>query len=229
MTAASREGGFSFVYKVTDSSGRGFALKKILAQSEELLEGGVREIEVLREFGGRRHILPLVDSCIKEVRPGVKELLLLLPCYERGTVEDALAAKELQRPQGGIEGGVPPEFFAEPDALLIFMGICNGLLEFHNHQPDALAHYDIKPGNVLMANDGRSVVVVVLGRTCATCFARHHHHRSGQSPPTHTHTPPLLPLCLPSPPPVCLPSPRSTTSVCSSPIASLTAFRTARP
>eukprot|EP01051_Picozoa_sp_SAG22_P002037 SAG22_NODE_86_length_21440_cov_288.248700_24_plen_209_part_00 len=123
------EGGFSFVYKVTDSSGRGLALKKILAQSEELLEGGLNEIKVLREFGGRKHILPLVDSCVKEVRPGVKELLLLLPCYERGTIEDALAAKEAGRPQGGIEGGVPPEFFNEPDGLGIFIGICNGLLQ----------------------------------------------------------------------------------------------------
>eukprot|EP01052_Picozoa_sp_SAG31_P028039 SAG31_NODE_2672_length_5268_cov_41.402273_8_plen_76_part_00 len=34
-------------------------------------------------------------------------------------------------------------------------GICRGLLEFHGHKPEALAHYDIKPGNVLLADDGR--------------------------------------------------------------------------
>ena len=50
------EGGFSFVYKVTDTDGQNYALKKILAQSEELLEGGLREIEVLRKFSGSPHL-----------------------------------------------------------------------------------------------------------------------------------------------------------------------------
>jgi hypothetical protein len=81
------EGGFSFVYKITDNGGGSYALKKILAQSEELLEGGLREIDVLRQFGGRPNIMPLLASAVTEIRPGVKELLLLLPHYERGTVQ----------------------------------------------------------------------------------------------------------------------------------------------
>eukprot|EP01051_Picozoa_sp_SAG22_P002036 SAG22_NODE_86_length_21440_cov_288.248700_23_plen_226_part_00 len=32
--------------------------------------------------------------------------------------------------------------------------VCRLCVQFHDHKPDALAHYDIKPGNVLLANDG---------------------------------------------------------------------------
>eukprot|EP01047_Picozoa_sp_COSAG01_P105498 COSAG01_NODE_34709_length_543_cov_1.022523_1_plen_136_part_01 len=87
------EGGFSFVYKVTDRQGHSYAMKKILAQSEELLSGGLREIEVLRMFGGRPHVLRMVDSIVTDVRPGVKEILILLPYFRRGTVQDGLITK----------------------------------------------------------------------------------------------------------------------------------------
>eukprot|EP01052_Picozoa_sp_SAG31_P028038 SAG31_NODE_2672_length_5268_cov_41.402273_7_plen_104_part_00 len=96
---------------------------------ENLEEGGVRVAIILCRLQSIScpcafpDILSLVDSCVKEIRPGVKELLLVLPCFERGTVEDALTAKTVHRPQGGIEGGVPPELFSEPDALGIFIGV----------------------------------------------------------------------------------------------------------
>lgn len=148
------EGGFSFVYKVTDASGRGFALKKILAQSEELLEGGLREIEVLRTFGGRPHVLQMVDSCVADVRPGVKEILILLPHYDRGTLQDSLDTK-----MAANEADNERPFFTEKEALALFDGICAGLLHFHNHSPEPMAHYDLKPGNVLLSESNTPVLM----------------------------------------------------------------------
>ena len=148
------EGGFSFVYKVTDPSGQGFALKKILAQSEELLAGGLREIEVLRTFGGRPHVLQMVDCSVTDVRPGVKEILILLPHYGRGTVQDALDTKAAANE---VDSERP--FFTEAQALALFDGICAGLLHFHQHTPEAMAHYDLKPGNVLLSDSNTPVLM----------------------------------------------------------------------
>jgi serine/threonine kinase 16 len=41
----------------------------------------------------------------------------------------------------------------------VFDGICAGLLVFHQHQPDAYAHFDLKPGNVLLGDDGTPVLM----------------------------------------------------------------------
>ena len=148
------EGGFSFVYKVTDRHGRGYALKKILAQSEELLAGGLREIEVLRKFGGRPHLLGMVDSVVTDVRPGVKEILILLPIYNSGTLQDALETKAAAHRQ---DSSLP--FFEEAEALVLLDGICAGLLQFHGELPEPYAHYDLKPGNVLLGDDGTPILM----------------------------------------------------------------------
>jgi serine/threonine kinase 16 len=148
------EGGFSFVYKVTDSSGRGFALKKILAQSEEMLAGGMAEIEVLRTFGGRPHVLQMVDSSVTDVRPGVKEILILLPHYSRGTLQDALDSKAAAH-----EADSERPFYTEAEALALLDGICIGLLHFHSHTPEPMAHYDLKPGNVLLSESNTPVLM----------------------------------------------------------------------
>ena len=147
------EGGFSFVYKVTDSSGRGFALKKILAQSEELLAGGLAEIEVLRTFGGRQHVLQMVDSSVTDVRPGVKEILILLPHYSRGTLQDALDTKAAAN-----EADSEQPFYTEAEALALLDGICAGLLHFHGHT-EPMAHNDVKPGNVLLSESNTPVLM----------------------------------------------------------------------
>lgn len=63
------EGGFSFVYLVTDtSSGRVYALKKILA-SGEAVQAAMKEVEAYRRF---RHpnIIKILDSAVVQEGDG---------------------------------------------------------------------------------------------------------------------------------------------------------------
>lgn len=153
MSGLLGEGGFSFVYLVTGNSGQTFAMKKILAQTKELLDGGLQEIKMLQTFR-HRNVMRLVDSVVRDVpnRDGVKDILILLPIYRRGTFQDVL-----QKMESGEE--LQKTFYTEMAALEVFRGVCDGLMQFHDHAAGALAHNDLKPANVLIADDGAPVLM----------------------------------------------------------------------
>ena len=156
------EGGFSYVYRVVElESGRAFALKKILAQDQETLRSGHAEIEVFQEVH-HANVLSLVDHSVVDVpdRPGAQEVLMLLPLSTTGTLQDALDATRSSDKSSEAGDAL---FFGELEALQIFVGVCRGVLSFHEHEPP-LAHNDIKPSNVLL-NDDASPLLMDFGST----------------------------------------------------------------
>ena len=53
--------------------------------------------------------------------------------------------------------------------LKIFEGICEGVLQMHTLKPIAMAHRDIKLGNVLLRDDGQPVLMDFGSMTEACC------------------------------------------------------------
>jgi serine/threonine kinase 16 len=142
------EGGFSYVYEVKDAKDhRVYALKKMLCQTDELLNTGHHEISVLQKFN-HPNILKLVDHTTvpSQKVPGAQEILILIPFIKNGTLQDAL---EIHRAEhGGNNCTTSP--FSEKEALTLFKGMCEGVRQFHTEDPP-LALRDIKPGNVLLS------------------------------------------------------------------------------
>jgi serine/threonine protein kinase len=81
------EGAFSFVYEArevgTNATGRRFAVKKLLCQSQEQVADAEREIAVLRKLHVVSHtnLLPLLDTTSATTKAGHLEYYLLLPLY----------------------------------------------------------------------------------------------------------------------------------------------------
>jgi len=149
------EGGFSYVYLVKDMNDKqAYALKKMLCQTDELLETGKREIQILEKFS-HANILHIVDHAIVQSRTvvGAKEVLMLLPFHKRGSLQDML---DSQRKRYGLQCTTSP--FTEKEVLEMFRGICNGVSAFHQHDPP-LAIRDLKPGNVLLSDKGHPVLL----------------------------------------------------------------------
>jgi len=149
------EGGFSFVYQVKDVHDNNiYALKKMLCQTEELLETGKREIQILERYK-HANILGIVDHAIVPSRTiqGAQEVLMLLPFYKRGTLQDAL---DFQRKRFGLQTTTSP--FTEKEVLAIFLGICNAVSVFHQSDP-VLALRDLKPGNVLLSDKNEPILM----------------------------------------------------------------------
>nr|KAG5709366.1 hypothetical protein BaRGS_029215 [Batillaria attramentaria] len=77
----------------------------------------------------------------------VSEVFIIMPFYPRGSLQDrieALAKKSEQMP--------------EKEIWRLFLGICQGVSALHTHSPP-YAHRDLKPGNVMVTEDGTPVVM----------------------------------------------------------------------
>lgn len=148
------EGGFSFVYLVKDGDKHVYALKKMLCQTDELLETGKREVEILSKFN-HPNILRIIDHDIvsSQTVPGAQEVLMLLPYHKRGTIQAAL---EYQRERFGLQTTTSP--YTEAEVLTIFSAICQAVLAFHQSDPP-LALRDLKPGNVLLTENNTAVLM----------------------------------------------------------------------
>jgi serine/threonine kinase 16 len=72
------EGGFSFVYLVSDvSSGRRYALKKILVTSgQEGVKAAMREVEAYRRFK-HKNIIKILDSAVVQDDGGEGKIIYL--------------------------------------------------------------------------------------------------------------------------------------------------------
>eukprot|EP00903_Cladosiphon_okamuranus_P006885 g6705.t1 len=140
------EGGFSFVYRATDTStGEHYALKKILCQVDEQRELALAEMRSHQEFS-HPNLMPLKDWAFVRVPQG--EAAFLLFPFMDGSLRDVIDKRLL--------GGGPP--LGEVEALVIFAGVCRGVEALHKHTP-AWAHRDIKPENVMMKRDGTPVLM----------------------------------------------------------------------
>jgi serine/threonine kinase 16 len=157
------EGGYSYVYLCEDlRTKQRYAVKQMLLQSHEQRQAARREIETHLTFASQPHIMPLVDYVIErdagapeQHAAGAERALLLFPFYRRGSLQDALLrglAREGTRRVGR------PAFFDEPSALRLFVDMATGVAAMHRHSPP-LAHRDICPRNVMVADDGGGVLI----------------------------------------------------------------------
>lgn len=134
------EGAFSYVYLVREtSSGRRYAMKRVIAQTAESLEAAKREINVHQRVQ-HVNLLRLHGHAIESNLKGRGHVVsFLFPLYERGSLEDALS---VHRPDG--------PYFREREIVRLLHQICDGVRALHRHKSISWAHCDIKPGNVLV-------------------------------------------------------------------------------
>ncbi|CAM9180766.1 unnamed protein product [Chrysoparadoxa australica] len=138
------EGGFSFVHKATNTrTGRTYALKKILCQSEEQKRSALNEIKRHRDLH-HPNLMPLIDSDMCAQVNGTMALLLF-PFADGGSLREMINWRVL-----GLGGGM-----GESEALRLFEGVCRGVAALHTQIPP-LVHRDIKPENVLLMKDSSS-------------------------------------------------------------------------
>lgn len=149
------EGGFSYVYLVKDSrENRVYALKKMLCQTDELLETGRQEVLMLSRFT-HPNILRVLDHALvpSKTVPGAQEYLMLLPYHKKGSIQDAL---DYQRERFGVACTTSP--YTEKEAIDIVRGVCAAVSLFHQSDPP-LALRDLKPGNVLLTDNNEPVLM----------------------------------------------------------------------
>lgn len=147
------EGGFSYVDLVEESATRKlYALKRLTCHSVDEEKTALLEVELMKEFHND-NLVPLVAYSVIKVGHHsktmdiVSEVFIVMPLYSRGSLQDKI--EQLSRKS---------EKLAEPEIWRLFLGICHGVSAMHCHDPP-YAHRDLKPGNVMLKDDGTPVVM----------------------------------------------------------------------
>ena len=185
------EGGFSYVYLVsttTQSSQSYYALKKIRCPygiQDESFKNALKEIKNYHRFKSP-YIISSIDELIQLESDGSKNILILLPYFEK-SLQDII--NELVLNNSKMEQG---------EIMRIFIGVCRGLKAMHRYkktttnntrldddEQDVLlptsddedfeepngnenslqmqelvpyAHHDLKPANVMLSAEGLPVL-----------------------------------------------------------------------
>ncbi len=176
------EGGFSFVYLVTNlTSGGTFALKKIRCLfGDESLERAMNEVDAYKLFN-HPSIINAIDFSVIQEKDESKTVYILLPFFRRGNLQDAINANLVNQ-----------QCFPEEDLLRLFRNLTEAIEAIHYHREPpastdrnhsrrrhpingqdidfsitsnvlAYAHRDIKPGNIMIADDGVTPVLMDFG------------------------------------------------------------------
>ncbi|EMG47682.1 ENV7 Serine/threonine-protein kinase ENV7 [Candida maltosa Xu316] len=184
------EGGFSYVYLVSTNSQSYYALKKIRCPygvQDESFKNAIKEIKNYHRFKSP-YIISSIDELIQSENDGSKNIMILLPYFER-SLQDLINQLVLNNSK-----------MEESEILRIFVGICRGLKVMHNYkkvsnnnprfdddEQDILlpvsededfednvngttagdlqmselvpfAHHDLKPANVMLSAEGLPVL-----------------------------------------------------------------------
>lgn len=134
------QGGMATVWQARDNVlARPVAIKILhphLSQDESFLERFRREALAAARLT-HPNIVSIYDTGAEDGRDGEPDLqYIVMEHCSRGTLEDLLRA----------EGSLPPD-----RVVSIGVSICEALAYAHRH---GIVHRDVKPGNVLIANDG---------------------------------------------------------------------------
>lgn len=167
------EGGFSYVYLVTQSNDS-YALKKINCPfgNDETYKNAIKEVRNYHRFASP-YIIQSIEEVIISSIDGSRIVYVLLP-YFKESLQDVLNALVIEN-----------KSLPEAQILKIFVGICRGLKVMHKYkftaslddneeEEDMLlpqegdlpleescpyAHRDIKPANVMISPEGLPVLV----------------------------------------------------------------------
>ena len=146
------EGGFSSVFKATDVTKRThYALKKVIVQpSDECTQRSI--FAELKSYKLFRHpnISTLIDSISQENDKGHITYYLLMPLMKHGTLRQEL--------NNGMKSD--PQRLQKDIALVLkdFQKICSAFNYMHTLSPVKFIHQDIKPENILIADDGEPML-----------------------------------------------------------------------
>ncbi|ELT94510.1 hypothetical protein CAPTEDRAFT_162050 [Capitella teleta] len=145
------EGGFSFVDLAEErGTHRLLAAKRIVCHSSGDEQLARKEIEYMNKFT-HKNLVPCEGHVMNPVRnhaTAISEVLILMPYYEKGSIQDEL---EILRRQS--------DHYTETKVLFYLIGICEGLQALHTASPRPLAHRDVKPHNVMLKDDDTAVLM----------------------------------------------------------------------
>lgn len=120
------------MYLILDlSSGRHYALKKILISSSSSSEGGqneavkeaMKEVEAYRRFK-HPNIIKLLDCAVVQSEDGSGKIIyLFLPYYKRGNLQDVISNQS-----------VTGDHMSEKEMLRIFRGTCEAVRAMHRYR-----------------------------------------------------------------------------------------------
>lgn len=150
------EGGFSFIQLAEDLKTKQlYAVKRLLAQEPDQVTQIKDEIKCYKLFASP-HIIPLLDYSIVQHRE-ITEINLLLPYYKNGSLLDLISRRHQTKTP-----------LLERMIYSLFRGVCRALHVMHNYPSGPLTHRDVKPGNILVSDDGNTVLMdfgsVIQGR-----------------------------------------------------------------
>ena len=168
------DGGFSEVFLARDADGGDmYALKRMVCQTAAAKADAKSELKLLKAFGAHPNLIAVLGASARAMTmPGQRvesmEIHFLFPLYRDGSLFDIMwAALEKKRSgsnggngsrdgsQGfGSDGGAWP--FPEPFLLQVASGVAKGLKAMHDK---GYAHLDMKPHNVMLANDGTPIIM----------------------------------------------------------------------
>ena len=161
------EGGMGAVYEAQDlRANRKCAIKEMLdkhtdpQQRAEAERSFQREIDIL---GGLYHVsIPEFHDTFTEAN----RHFLVMEYIEGHDLEHGLS--QFDENDGILQHGSPLSW---PDAVKYAIQICDVLTYLHTHKPNPIIYRDLKPANVMIADNGRRLVLTDFG--IARFFAPH--------------------------------------------------------
>ena len=123
------EGGYGYVYEVSDSKGNKYALKKMNILSQIQYQNIIREVKLWKQISNCQNIVRMLDAAENKT-----EVDILMELCTEGSLLDFINNSE--------------DNISESTALKIIRDIANGLMHMHSQNPP-IAHRDVKIENVL--------------------------------------------------------------------------------
>ena len=123
------EGGYGYVYQVSDSKGNKYALKKMNIISQTQYQNIIREVRIWKQISNCPNIVKMLDASENKT-----EVDILMELCTEGSLLDFINNSE--------------DSISETIALKIIRDIANGLMGMHCQNPP-IAHRDVKIENVL--------------------------------------------------------------------------------
>ncbi|KAF7414420.1 hypothetical protein HZH68_002909 [Vespula germanica] len=137
------EGGWALVFAVEDvSTGKEYALKRLIAVDEDTNKSIVQEIDVLKKLSGHPNIIQYLHAqCLEREGSKSVEYLLVTELCPGGTLADILR-------------NIASNSLTLAQICKIAYQVTRAVHHMHNQQPEPFVHRDIKLENFLIGSDG---------------------------------------------------------------------------